>query len=159
MVVPPPWDPDKLKRQERYIDALRALPNVDIYLGHYMPKTRKCPLCRREYGDFEEKSTDVCIATQMLSDAYGDNCDDIILVSGDGDLKDPLSLIHHKFSPTKRITIVFPPMRDCVEFKRLEKRGTCNCLYVTQTELGTCQFPDTVYGIHNYPLTRPSSWK
>jgi len=157
MVVPPAGDQDKLKRQERYIDALRTLPNTEIVLGYYMPITRKCPLCHRKYSDFAEKSTDVSIAIQMLSDAHKGNYDDLMLISGDGDLKDALVVIHRDF-PDKSIVVIFPPNRSCKEFKRLEAKGTCKCLNVTQTELRSSQFPDPVLGIHGYPLKRPTLW-
>lgn len=75
-------NPDKQKRQSTYIDALEA-EEVKIYYGHYQRDTVECNRCRNIWADYNEKMTDVNIATQMLIDAYQDKYDMAMLISGD----------------------------------------------------------------------------
>lgn len=54
--------------------------------------------------------TDVNIATHLLVDAYQDNYDSALLISGDSDLVPPVKSINSLF-PNKRVFIGFPPKR------------------------------------------------
>ena len=51
--------------------------------------------------------TDVNIATQILIDAYQDNFDMAMLISGDSDLVPPIKAVHELF-PKKRVFVTFP---------------------------------------------------
>ena len=73
-----PHDPDQPMRQQLYLRALRTLPLVEIYLGHYLSHEVSMPLANPPAGGSrfvkviktEEKGSDVNIATHLVSDAY-----------------------------------------------------------------------------------------
>ena len=73
--------------------------------------TSATPSSERRFRVPEEKRTDVNIAIQMVSDAYRDECDRFILVSGDSDLVPPIRLISEKFSG-KRVIVYVPTRAD-----------------------------------------------
>lgn len=88
--------PDKVKRHEIYIDALKAT-GVNIVLGKFKPKERYCRLCHRIFTGHEEKRTDVNIAIKIVEDAF-DNCfDSAILVSGDTDFVPIVTFLKKRF--------------------------------------------------------------
>ena len=106
----PPPDADKFFRQ-RLLFKTNSLINgnkFEVIDGKFFPKTVKCKKCNKTYQIFEEKHTDVNIAIKMIDDCLQGYVDTIALVSADGDLLTPLSLINERF-PNIKIRIYFPP--------------------------------------------------
>ena len=106
----PPPDADKFFRQ-RLLFKANSLINgnkFEIIDGKFFPKTVKCKKCHKTYKIYEEKHTDVNIAIKMIDDCLLGNVETIALVSADGDLLTPLSLINERF-PNIKIRIYFPP--------------------------------------------------
>jgi len=64
---------DRYRRQQKFFDALRNLPDFEIMLGH---------LQQDRSGALVEKGVDVSLAVDMLSRAYKDHDDRAVLVSG-----------------------------------------------------------------------------
>ena len=62
-------NPDKQKRQTTYIEALES-EGVHILYGHYQRNAIECKRCGNIWASYNEKMTDVNIATQMLIGAY-----------------------------------------------------------------------------------------
>ena len=148
-----PEDPDKLKDQNTYLDALGTVGNLSIIEGYFVPRHRVCNRCGNQLLSYEEKLTDVNIATAMLCDAYADEFDTAILISGDADLATPVKEILAKF-PDKRIVAAFPPDRVS---KRLRQVATA----YFSIGRGVCSrslFPDRVKKSDGYVLTRPANW-
>ena len=106
----PPPDNDKLNRQRRLFDANSLINGIkfEVIDGKFFQKTVKCKKCNKSYKIYEEKHTDVNIAIKMIDDCLLGNVDTIALVSADGDLLTPLSLINERF-PNIKIRIYFPP--------------------------------------------------
>ncbi|HTF69671.1 MAG TPA: NYN domain-containing protein [Edaphobacter sp.] len=100
----------KEQRQSAWLDAVATVPNVATYWGHYQPDTKTCQKCGHSQQHPQEKKTDVNIATQLLCDAYRDDFDTAIVVSGDADLVPPILAVREYF-PRKRIIVAFPPDR------------------------------------------------
>ncbi len=82
-------NPDKQKRQTKYIEALET-KGVKIYYGHYQSGNIECNRCGNIWATYSEKMTDVNIATQMIIDAYNNFYDMAMLISGDSDLVSPI---------------------------------------------------------------------
>jgi hypothetical protein len=86
-------------RQREYLRALATLPLVTVYEGRFKKKKFKCRVTScthdgdRRYPGFEEKRTDVSIAVEMMRDAFHDECDTFVVVSGDADLVPAVSAI------------------------------------------------------------------
>ena len=113
--APPP--PDRITfsyegrtLQKLLFDANRAINGnkFEVVMGHFYKKTVTCKVCRAQYTAYEEKNTDVNIATRLLSDCTLNNVDTLILVTADSDLTAPLKFIKEHY-PAKKIRIYFPP--------------------------------------------------
>lgn len=85
----PIGDEKQIKRQQSFFSANLLNKKFKLILGKYKAKEIKLP-----NGDihktYEEKETDVRIATQMIADVVNNQCDMSILVSGDSDLIPPI---------------------------------------------------------------------
>ena len=94
-----------------YLKALDTQPLVNTILGKFKAKQQRCgvPHCTfggdRWFRTMEEKRTDVHIAVRMLDDAYQNQADRFILVSGDSDLVPAVTTIKEQF-PDKEISII-----------------------------------------------------
>jgi len=97
--------------------------------------------------------TDVNIATQMIIDAYKDNYDMAMLISGDSDLVPPMKAIHENFN-NKRVFVAFPPKRHNSSVS-LAAKGS---LIIGRKKLVDSQFPDEVQKRGGFKLRKPSDW-
>jgi len=146
--------PDKRKRQSTFLEALETLSEFEIFYGHYLSKNITCRNCGQCWQSFEEKMTDVNIATQMLIDSFEDRFDTALLISADSDLHMPIDRIKKMF-PAKRIIVFFPPNR----FSANLKRAADVQLSLGHGLLSKSQFPDKVAKANGYVLQRPSQWR
>lgn len=80
------YPPDKVDRQNSYIEALETLPDLYIFYGKYQVNPQICPSCGATSYIPGEKMTDVNIAVEMLTDVYQNLFDTAILISADSDL-------------------------------------------------------------------------
>lgn len=78
------------RRQSIYLDALQTRPLIEIILGWYSENQPHRCSCGNEWPNFEEKVTDVNIATHLLTDAFEDKFDRAFIISADADLVPPL---------------------------------------------------------------------
>jgi len=149
-----PWNPQKSKRQNTYLEALSTLKDFAIFMGHYLAKTMTCPRCRFQWITHEEKMTDVNIAAEMLTDAYADRFDTALLISGDSDLTHPIEIIRD-ILPEKRIVVGFPPDRVSKHLKRKAHAY----FTIHRKNLARSQFPDELVKSDGFVLHRPDSWR
>ena len=159
-------DPDKIKRQTTYLEALETLSDFDIIYGHYHHKTIRCPqygsydpkkINCPERGNFqmpEEKMTDVNIAVEVMVDVFQDNFDTAFIVSGDGDLAGLVRKCR-QLNPEKVVAIVFPPKRWADALKREANYS----FRIGRRNLAKSQFPENVTKKDGTILERPDSWK
>jgi len=99
MVKSTPTDPQQAQRQQTYIRALETLPNLTVHYGRYQEtkiKARHCqpPPDTVQVYKTEEKGTDVNLATYMLVDAFRDDCDQLVVITNDSDLAEPIRIIN-----------------------------------------------------------------
>ena len=147
-------DPNKSNRQNRYLEALGTLADVDIFYGHYLEKTVTCFTCGAKWQLPEEKMTDVNIAVQMMVDAFQDRWDTALLISGDSDLTAPIMNIRHSF-PAKRIVVAFPPERHSAQLRKAAHAY----FTIGRRNLSISQFPDIVCKGDGFNLVRPEEWR
>ena len=152
-ILPDPSDPEKDKRQETYLDALSAIPKIDVQKGYYISKRHYCLKCGTPKTIYEEKTTDVNIAVAMLTDAYANLFDTAILISADGDLVRPVETILTSF-PDKRVVVAFPPDRNS---NNLRKNASAS-ISIWENTIAKSQLPTQVVGQNGHILRRPSSW-
>ena len=145
-------DPDKQKRQTTFIEALETV-GIKIYYGHYQKAPIICKRCGNTWPNFNEKMTDVNIATQMLVDACHDSYDTAMLISGDSDLVPPIKAIHEHF-PGKRVFVAFPPKR-FNNSVALVAKGYIN---IGRKKLVDSLFDDIVTKNDGFNLKKPVEW-
>jgi uncharacterized LabA/DUF88 family protein len=102
LVKSSPADPQITQRQQFYIRALETLPNLSVHSGHFLesvvmmrrasPQATGSPMVR--VVKMEEKGSDVNIATYMLADAFRNDCDQLIVVTNDSDLAEPIRIVN-----------------------------------------------------------------
>jgi hypothetical protein len=96
-------NPQQAQRQQVYLRALATVPNLTLHYGAFMTKaaTRRCVRDRRgkptyaEVWITEEKGSDVNLASHLLIDGFRARYDLAVVVSNDGDLKDPVHFVRH----------------------------------------------------------------
>lgn len=123
-------DHHKSERQDKYFDALRNRPHVEIVEGRYReqgellaPMSMPCIKCPERRGDgrvkvarITEKLTDVNIAASMLVDAFERLADVFVLVTGDSDLAPVVKIVRYRIGLP---VLVFNPQRSiCNELRR-----------------------------------------
>lgn len=145
-------NPDKQKRQSIYLEALESV-GIKIYYGHYQRDKVECKLCGNIWANYNEKMTDVNIATQMIIDAYQDKYDMAMLISGDSDLVPPIKAVHECFS-NKRVFVAFPPKRYNSSVA-LQAKGS---LTLGRAKLSKSQFPEEVQKADGFVLKKPAEW-
>lgn len=144
--------PDKQKRQSTYIDAIEST-GVKVFYGNYQDNTEECKRCGHQWRSAKEKMTDVNIATAMIIDAFNNEYDTAMLVSGDSDLTPPIKAIHSLFTD-KRVFIAFPPKRHNSSMSLLAKGS----LTIGRKKLVDAQFDNVVLSKIGFQLTKPIEW-
>lgn len=145
-------NPDKQKRQITYIEALKTT-GIKIYYGHYQKGVIECRRCGNIWAHYNEKMTDVNIATQMMIDAFTDQYDFAMLISGDSDLVPPIKEIHAHFHH-KRLLVAFPPKR----FNNSVSLVAKGYFTIGRKKLIDNQFPPEVVKKDGYILCKPAEW-
>jgi uncharacterized LabA/DUF88 family protein len=144
---------DKQKRQSTYIDALESTGAKIIY-GNYQDGSTECKRCGHIWRTAKEKMTDVNIATAIIVDAYKDEYDMAMLISGDSDLTPPIREVHNLFK-NKRVFIAFPPKRHNSSMGLVAKGSET----IGRKKLVDAQFDEEVVSNTGYKLKIPTEWK
>jgi hypothetical protein len=154
--------PDKLKRQNDYLTAIRSLGDVLIIEGQYRSDPILCPNCAQQFRcgacgtpgfDQHEKMTDVNIAAHMLVDAMKDRMDEAILVTGDSDQRPTIDALRSTFG--KPVSVVFPPMRFSADLKsRADHSGMA-----LEESYRKSQFPEVVDLPGGHTIVKPDRWR
>ena len=146
-------NPDKQKRQSTYIDALESI-GVKVKYGNYQDGTEECKRCGHLWRTAKEKMTDVNIATAIIVDAFKNEYDMAMLISGDSDLTPPIKEVHSLFKD-KRVFIAFPPKRHNSSMALVAKGS----LIIGRKKLVDAQFDEEVLSKTGFKLRIPKEWK
>jgi len=158
-VLPRPNDPGQPTRQNTYLRALRTIPNLEIYFGHFLTHPVWMSLVHPIPGQnssvevfkTEEKGSDVNLATHLLHDAHEGRFDCAIVVSGDSDLLSPVRIVIDELK--KPVGVLNPQQRPC---RVLQKHATFY-RHIRRSALAKSQFPPTLIDAHG-TFTKPASW-
>lgn len=101
-----PWSLTKQARHRLYVQALSDA-GVNPIEGQFKLKDKRCRTCKKWYKTYEEKKTDVNIASYLFHYAINDKYDKAIIVSGDSDLIPAIKLVKLNFLE-KQIGLVVP---------------------------------------------------
>ncbi len=151
-----PSDPGQRNRQRFYLRALRTIPNVTIYYGHFLSHTVMMPLATNP-SQFvgviktEEKGSDVNLSTELLVDAFNNDFEAAAVISNDSDLLRPIEIVRSQFSKTVGVLNPqkhpsAPLHREADFFKKIRRSAVAKS-----------QFPDTLRDERGQ-FRKPSSW-
>ena len=182
LVKPAPNDPQVRLRQDIYIRALETLPNLTVHYGHYLQSTKFMPLAQPRPGNprfaevvsMEEKGSDVNIATYMLVDAFRQDCDQLIVITNDSDLVEPIRIVNKEllipvgvFNPhttdtaIRRSRITGKPLqaaRPSVELKKVAKFYREIKSEGPNSHMAASQFPNELIDAQGHKIRRPAKW-
>lgn len=153
--------PGALSRRSVYLRALATVSGLVIHEGRMairtkrgavLPKSMPAQIATIEV--FEEKRTDVNIASHLLMDAFGGQYDTAVLVSNDSDLTTPIEMAVNL--PGKRVIVVnpYPARRQSSELRRATSLAIPE---INTSVLRASQFPGTLSDARG-SFTRPRSW-
>lgn len=151
-----PNDIDQSLRQNAFFQANQENPKFKLILGKYLKKSITCFNCGNIIHTYEEKETDVRIATQIVADAYQKNCDISIVVSADSDM---IPAIELATEASQKVFIYFPPHQYS---SNLATMGLGKPIHMKQYEsrFKQCILPDVVHlKKANFDLHIPEKWK
>jgi len=141
-------------RQTTYLEALKTLPGIQFYYGHFLSNPVECRNCGYTYELHHEKMTDVNIAVELLTDAFQDRFDLAFLITADSDLVSPIDAVKRLF-PEKHVLVAFPPARVSAELKRHSHAY----IHIGRDKLSRSLFPDEVIKPDGFTLHRPKEWR
>lgn len=190
-----PEDPQQATRQQFYLRALKTTPNLHVVLGHFEERTTelrlvpppKQPTIHLADGTlldrvlvrrFEEKGSDVNLATHLLIDGFQNLYDVAVVVSADTDLEEPIRLAD--VSLRKKVGILTPRSHlsellvrhaafvryiiskpsEIAELQKSMKPAVQKRLRqaLTEADLAACQFPDQMSDAEG-AFHRPVDWR
>ena len=147
-------DVDKSLRQNALFQANQMNTKFKLILGKYLKKKFKCKNCNFQNDTFEEKESDVRIATQIVADAFRKNCDISIVVSADSDMIPAIELameenhpVFSYFPPFQRSSAIESMFTSVIKLERYENRFKNSLL------------PDVVTLKNGFLLNIPDKWK
>ncbi len=143
-------------RQNAFFLANKQNPKFKLVLGKYLRKNTVCRNCGSTIYSYEEKETDVRIATQIINDVYKDKCDVSIIVSADSDMIPSIELVR-EIKPDHRICVFFPPLRHSIDL-------TNNCdiskkLAHFEARFNQSILPNEIELPSGYIIKCPDTWK
>ena len=141
------------QRQATYLEALETITHLDVFEGQYYLKRDYCRACKADFLRPEEKMTDVCIATEVVADAFLNRFDSAVIVSGDSDLVPPIMMVKQHF-PHKRVVVAFPPCRTSSHLRQVAD----DVISVWPRTLERSQLPATIHKRDGVSLHRPTEW-
>lgn len=155
-------DPERQRRQAVYFRALRTIPSLTIHEGRMVIRTKTGIMLPKSSPPqvatlevFEEKRTDVNIASHLLLDAFEGRYDTAVIVSNDSDLTTPIEMVVNRLG--KRVITVNPyrARRQSSELRRAASRAIPA---INTSVLRASQFPETLSDARG-SFTRPRSWR
>lgn len=165
-VEPLPNDPNVHIRQQKYWEALRSLENFDIIEGYYSKK--EVTMKNVHGGGFsrvwktEEKKSDVNLACGLLLDAFQNNFDTAIVITGDSDLVTPISIV--KSTMRKTVLVINPQLikgdyaRSRRNQSQLKNAASAYRGEVIERLLRNSQLPPTIELPTGSKIHKPSDW-
>jgi len=151
----PSWNAGKLARHRTFVSA-QIKVGVHVTFGEFKEKMLRCRAdCMAEYKAYEEKQTDINIATSMID--FAGRYDKLILLTADSDQVPALKLLK-KLHPAKRLASLPPIGREAKELAQV-----CHESFkMTEAHLAACQLPTPIpliqNGVQYGVLEKPLGW-
>ena len=150
------------RRQNVYLRALRTLPNLEIVYGIFRRREKRRPLVERIEGlpaivtiaEWEEKRTDVNLATEMVFDGFNERYEQALVISNDTDLVRPIGRIRDELGISM---VVANPYR-LIRTPREIYRAASRVVRIRESQLSASQLPDVVIDAHGRTIRKPARW-
>lgn len=149
-------DQQAADNQDILFSANKLNPKFKLHLGRYKKKKIKCQNCGFKIKTYEEKESDVRVATGMLVDMFSKRCDITIIVSADSDMIPSVEIIK-SFDPAHPVHAFIPPNQK--SFALVSKCDTAVWLSRYKARFVQSMLPDEVKLDNGYILRRPENWK
>lgn len=131
----------------------KVLGEVEEALPVYEGLRLSCPEPTRTVAvkvrSFEEKRTDVNLATHLLNDAWKDEFDAAVVITSDSDLTEPIRVVREERG--KMVHVLCPSKRVA---KSLDNAAS-SVHYISTAMLRDAQLPDP---IPNTDIAKPAGW-
>lgn len=162
-----PEDPAAQDRQRLYHRALQTIPNLEVFLGRYISKRVRGELVdaapdersRRTVLTYEEKGTDVNLATRLLLDGFNRRYESAAVISNDGDLKMPIQVVREELG--LHVTVVNPVLHSKHRSAALSPDPlppNASFIRLSARDVVECQFPEQVVSPKGARLIKPETW-
>ena len=132
------------QRQDVYLRAIDAFGGITTILGKHQPRGRS----------WEEKKTDVNIATTMIFDAFQGRCQHVVLISNDSDFVTPVQRIRDDLG--LKVTVINPILNQSTH-NELEDAAS-EVLDVEIKNLMVSQMPKKIRDNTGHLISKPHSW-
>jgi hypothetical protein len=160
-------DPGAQDRQRLYHRALKSIPNLEVFLGRYIPKEVRGELVdptpgerlKRTVRTYEEKGTDVNLAARLLVDGFNRRYESAAVISNDGDLKLPIQIVREELGLP--VTVVNPVLHSRHRSAALSPDPlppNARFIRLSAHDVEECQFPAQVISPKGAKLVKPASW-
>lgn len=144
--------PQVTQRHLAYLECLRST-GVEVELAQFKEKWIACPFCHASITRHEEKETDVAIAVKFMELSWRDQCDSIVVVSGDSALAPAFRAVQRHF-PQKGLYCCFPYRRGSFELQSLAKGS----FRIRKERYAKHQLPDPVVLAGGRRISKPVGW-
>ena len=151
-------DPTGPQRQQVYLDALAQDPRISIHEGQFRPRQKTGPIVRPQQwigqlatiSTFEEKGSDVSLASWALADAYEGRTHTVVLLTNDSDLAEPVRILRNRGTP---VGVIVPapglkPNTVPADFVKILRPG----------DLARSHLPDPVRAPSGREIHKPPRW-
>ncbi|MBN2571419.1 MAG: NYN domain-containing protein [Ignavibacteriales bacterium] len=151
-------DPDKRKRQQIYLTALKKyIPYFEYYKGHFLTTEIYMPLKKPE-GErrfvevikTEEKGSDVNLAVHLVNDAWKNLYDCAVIISNDSDLVEAIKIVRYELKKTVGLLL---PERS-IQSKELSKYAN----FIKRIRSGVIKISQLPDIIPNSNIEKPKEW-
>ena len=164
LVKPMPSDPHTRMRQEIYIRALETIPNLTVHYGHYLQSEVTMPLASppatgsrfARVVKMEEKGSDVNVATYMMADAFRKDCDQLVVITNDSDLAEPIRIINKELGMP--VGVFNPHTRASIKLKQVAKFNRDITSRDPSSHMALSQFPLQLTDAQGRIITKPADW-
>lgn len=144
--------PDVTLRHQTYVRALEST-GVIVQLSRFKAKDVRCPRCGAHNVRHEEKETDVALASKLFEVFARDQCDTVVIVTGDTDIA-PAVRTASALYPAKSIVFAFPFARKNKELAQLVKTS----FHIRKEAYVAHQFSDVLRLPDGSVTSKPATW-
>lgn len=146
------FDRDIVERHKTYLTCL-ADSGVHNQIARFKKKIIFCPHCNQKITRYEEEETDVAFAVKILELCARDECDSVVLLTGDTDVAPAIRTTSSLF-PHKSIYCLFPYDRTNNELTKLAEKT----YQISKASILRHQLPDPHICQDGVSVIKPLSW-